>query len=101
MEKTVTIKKRIVTTGGATLAPGTYAGRYIQDGGILHELAAKLGDIYRVYRVPCVKVINSEGYIFNLTGFDSPDIPSTPKTLVSERKLLHYVGSQPVYEDLP
>lgn len=95
---TATTKKEIVTTGGARLAPGTYTGRYVLDGGVLHEVVRNPGDVYRVYRIPCIE-IESGGDIFNLTYHDSNDIPSAPKALVSERKFLGYVGAQPIYGD--
>ncbi len=98
MEKTATTKKEIVTSGGARLAPGTYTGRYFEDGGVLHVVAQKPGDIYRVYRIPCIE-IESSGDIFRLTYLDSKDIPSTPKVLVSEGKLLGYAGGAPIYGD--
>lgn len=93
---TVKVTREIKTTGGVNLLPGSYSGIYSEDGGVIHES----GDVYRVYRIPCV-VVDNGGCSFKLTYLDSEDIPSTPKKLISEKKFLGYVGAQPVYDDLP
>lgn len=93
---TVTIKAENYSTGGSILHPGTYDGIFKADGGILHVCGGEVGEMYRVYRIPSVTVWVS-GAHWSLTFLDDKSIPSMPRKLLSEKKLLGYVGSEPVY----